>query len=72
MPLKASEVVEPSPDTVAVPLIATLVIATGEVVELCGWSMLTCTVLPVAPESGVVRTIPPASVSGATPVMAQV
>ena len=72
VPLKASEVVEPSPDTVAVPLIATLVIATGEVVELCGWSMLTCTVLPVAPESGVVRTMPPASVSGATPVMAQV
>ena len=36
VPLNASEVVEPSPVTSAVPLIATLVIATGDVVDPCG------------------------------------
>jgi hypothetical protein len=68
VPLNASVVVVPSPDTVAVPLIEALVIATGDVVVPCGWSMFTATVLPTVPESGVMSVSSDVSVSAATPL----
>jgi hypothetical protein len=68
LPLKASVVVEPSPATVAVPLIVTLVIATGEVVVPAGWSTLMVAVPLTLPVSGATSSSVEDSVSGARPV----
>jgi hypothetical protein len=70
-PLNGKELT-PALETVAVPLMVMLLIASGAVVPPLGWLKLTWIVPPAAAESGAVSVSAPAWVCGAIPVRLQV